>query len=112
VPAGRYGKAALTALGAWQDVARKLAPTENVRAALMLVARGEAPLGIVYASDALAEPGVRTLGEFPAHSHPPIVYPAAIVTHSPSRDAQALLDELRSVDARALWRKYGFGIAP
>jgi molybdate transport system substrate-binding protein len=110
VPAGRYAKASLQALGVWNEVARKLAPTDNVRAALMLVARGEVPFGIVYATDAAAEPRVRILGEFPAHTHPPILYPAAIVLHSRSADAPALLAFLRSGEARTIWRKFGFGI--
>ncbi len=111
VPAGRYGKAALQALGVWHAVSHKLAPTENVRAALLLVARGEAPLGIVYATDAVAEPRVRVQGEFPRNSHAPIVYPAAILASSKAREAQALLDYLRGASARAVWRKYGFAIA-
>src|SRR5204863_4871711 len=74
VPAGKYGKAALEKLGAWNGVKDKVAQAENVRAALLLVARGEAPLGIVYSTDAAAEPNVRIVGEFPAGSHPPIIY--------------------------------------
>lgn len=111
VPAGKYGRAALQALGVWPEVARKIAPAENVRAALLLVARGETPLGIVYASDAVAEPRVRVLGEFPASSHAPIVYPAAMVAASKNTEAQGVLDFLRSTEARAAWRKYGFGVA-
>jgi molybdate transport system substrate-binding protein len=109
VPAGKYAKAALQALGVWHDVSRKLAPAENVRAAMMLVARGEAPLGIVYASDAIAEPRVRVVGEFPVNSHPPIVYPAAVLSAARSGEARAWLDFLRSPEARAVWRKHGFG---
>jgi molybdate transport system substrate-binding protein len=112
VPAGRYGKAALQALGVWHALSQRLAPTENVRAALMLVARGEAPLGIVYTSDAQAEPRVRVVGVFPAHTHAPIVYPAAVLAQSRAAGAQALLDDLRGSDARTLWRKFGFGMAP
>lgn len=111
VPAGKYGKAALQKMGVWQDVARKIAPAENVRAAMLWVARGETPLGIVYASDAVAEPKVRVQGEFPAASHAPIVYPAALVAASKRAGTQRLLDELRSEPARAVWRKFGFGIA-
>ena len=77
MPAGKYGKAALETLGVWDAVAGKVAQAENVRAALALVATGEAPLGIVYATDAAAEPAVKVVGTFPADSHPPIVYPAA-----------------------------------
>jgi molybdate transport system substrate-binding protein len=111
VPAGKYGKAALQALGVWNEVSRKLAPTENVRTALMLVARGEAPLGIVYASDAAADARVRIVGEFPPRTHAPIVYPAALLAQSRSGEAPALLDYLRSAAAQAVWRKFGFGVA-
>ena len=89
VPAGKYAKAALTALGVWGSVEGKLAQAENVRAALALVARGEAPLGIVYQSDAAVEPKVKVLGTFPETSHPPIVYPVAIVAASQQRQAAA-----------------------
>ena len=78
VPAGKYAKAALEKLGAWGGVEGKLAQAENVRAALALVARGEAPLGIVYRTDAASDPSVRIVGTFPADSHPPIIYPAAV----------------------------------
>ena len=109
VPAGKYGKAALISLGVWNDVSGRIAPTENVRAALALVARGETPFGIVYASDAVAETRVRVQGEFPAHTHPAVVYPAAILAQSLAPDAQALLGDLRSAEARMQWRKHGFG---
>ena len=108
VPAGKYGKAALESLGVWSAVSSKLAPGENVRAALALVARSEAPLGIVYSSDAVAERRVRVIGEFPAHLHPPIVYPAAMLSDSRSASAEALLRFLRSAEALAVWRKFGF----
>ncbi len=108
VPAGRYGKAALEALGVWSAVTSKLAPGENVRAALALVARGEAPLGIVYSTDAIAERKVRVVGEFPASLHPPIVYPAALLADSRSKAAEALLRFLRSAAAREVWQKFGF----
>lgn len=110
VPAGKYAKAALVTLGVWDEVSRKIAATENVRAALALVAHGEVPFGIVYASDAAAEPRVRVQGEFPARTHAPVVYPVAILAQSRAGDAQALLDELRSAQARVLWRKFGFGV--
>lgn len=110
VPSGKYAKAALQSLGVWNDVARKIAPSENVRAAMLLVARGETPLGIVYASDAVAEKRVRVLGEFPPSSHAPIVYPAALLGASNNAAAPALLAFLRSAEARALWQKYGFGV--
>src|SRR5258706_11798115 len=87
VPAGKYGKAALATLGAWDGVKDKVAQAENVRAALLLVARGEAPFGIVYSTDAAAEPNVRIVGAFPEGSHPPIVYPAAVTRDAKSADA-------------------------
>jgi molybdate transport system substrate-binding protein len=111
VPAGKYGKAALESLGVWSSIERQVARTQNVRAALALVARGEAPLGIVYRTDALAEPGVRIVGTFPAGSHPPVVYPAAVIAEGPaSAAATALLDALRSPSARPVWEKHGFGV--
>src|SRR3546814_18177713 len=79
VPAGKYAKAALTSLGMWDNLAPRTAQVENVRAALLLVARGETPLGVVYGSDALAEPRVTVLATFPESSHPPIVYPVGKV---------------------------------
>jgi molybdate transport system substrate-binding protein len=108
VPAGKYGKAALEKLGVWSTVASKIARAENVRAALALVARGEAPFGIVYNTDALAERKVRVIGEFPANLHPPIVYPVALLADSRSQAAEGLLQFLRSAEARAVWRKFGF----
>ena len=88
-----------------------MARAQNVRAALALVSRGEAPFGIVYRTDALADKGVRVVGRFPADSHPPIVYPAAMISTGSSRAARALLDFLRSPAAGATWEKYGFGVA-
>lgn len=110
VPAGRYGKAALTSLGVWDGVANRLAPADNVRAALAFVARGEAPLGIVYASDVVAEPGVAVVGTFPAGSHPPIVYPAALTARA-KPDARKVLDVIASPEARPVFLKHGF-LAP
>jgi molybdate transport system substrate-binding protein len=107
VPAGLYAKAALTSLGVWSDVANRLAPAENVRAALLLVSRGETPLGIVYRTDALADPGVRIVDVFPDASHPPIVYPAALTPHA-SADAARVLDFLRGPSARAIFERQGF----
>jgi molybdate transport system substrate-binding protein len=109
VPAGKYAKAALEGLGVWGEVAPRVARAENVRAALALVARGEAPLGIVYRTDARVEPRVRVVGEFPAHLHSAIVYPAAIVAASRSAGAAPLLAFLRSPEARRIWERYGFG---
>ena len=111
VPAGKYGKAALERLGVWGSVERQVARAENVRAALALVSRGEAPLGIVYATDAYADKGVRIIDTFPATTHPPIVYPAALTAASHSPAAKALLDYLESPAARSTWEKYGFGLA-
>ena len=107
VPAGRYGKAALTALGLWQAVAGRIAAAENVRAALLLVARGEAPLGIVYQTDAAAEAGIRIVGTFPPDSHPPIVYPMAL-TRTAGPEAPGFASYLRGPAARALFEKQGF----
>lgn len=111
VPAGKYGKSALMNLGVWTTVEKQVARAENVRAALVLVSRGEAPFGIVYATDALADKGVRIVDTFAADSHPPIVYPAAMLAASRSPAARPLLDYLRSGAADALWQRYGFGLA-
>ncbi|MEO8927578.1 MAG: molybdate ABC transporter substrate-binding protein [Caulobacteraceae bacterium] len=108
VPAGRYGRAALTALGVWDSVKDKLAPTENVRAALAFVARGETPLGIVYDTDARIEPGVRIVGLFPDASHPKIVYPVALVAASANPAGPAFLRFLEGPKAARVFRKYGF----
>lgn len=108
VPAGKYAKAALESLGVWPSVQAKLAPAENVRAALALVARGESPLGIVYATDAAAEPRVRVVGAFPEGSHPPVVYPAALTERAKSSDAGRFLDFLGTPEARAVFEKHGF----
>lgn len=110
VPAGKYGKAALEKLGAWPAVKDSIAQAENVRAALLLVARGEAPLGIVYSTDAAAEPGVRIVATFPADSHPPITYPAALTRESKNADAKSFLDFLRSAKARTVFEKQGFTV--
>jgi molybdate transport system substrate-binding protein len=109
VPAGKYGRAALEKLGVWPEVSGKIARAENVRAALAFVARGEAPYGIVYRTDALAERGVRTIGEFSPGLHPAIIYPAAITAGSRSGDAGGFLAYLRSPAAGAVWERYGFG---
>ena len=109
VPAGKYGKAALASLGVWPAVRGRLARGENVRAALRLVARGEAPLGIVYATDARAERGVRTIGRFPAGSHPPIAYPMAVLRASNHPDAEGFRRFLISREGRAIFARYGFG---
>jgi molybdate transport system substrate-binding protein len=107
VPAGKYARAALVSLGVWDSVASRLAPAENVRAALVLVDRGEAPLGIVYRTDAAADAGVIVVDTFPESSHPPIVYPAAIIrTASPA--AARVLGFLRSEAARVVFEAQGF----
>ncbi|SEP72436.1 molybdate ABC transporter substrate-binding protein [Thalassovita taeanensis] len=108
VPAGIYGKAALTHLGLWNSIAPQVAQTDNVRAALALVARGEAPMGIVYATDAAADPSVTVLAEFPADSHPPITYPAAVLADSTAPEAPALLTFLQSPTAMAIFLRHGF----
>jgi len=109
VPAGKYGKAALEKLGVWSSVEKHVARAENVRAALALVSRGEAPFGIVYSTDALADKGVRVVGTFPSDSYPPIVYPAAQLASSKSSAGKLLMDYLRSPSARPTWEKFGFG---
>jgi molybdate transport system substrate-binding protein len=111
VPAGKYGRDALRSLGVWVDIETHIARAENVRAALLLVARGEAPFGIVYATDALAEPKVRVVDTFPEDAHAAIVYPVAIVATSRSRYAQRFLDSLASLAARAVWARHGFTMA-
>jgi molybdate transport system substrate-binding protein len=111
VPAGRYGKAALISLGVWPSVQDQLARTENVRAALMLVARGEAPFGIVYATDALVEPKVHVVDSFPPNTHAPIVYPLAVIAASPApARSRAFVAYLASDVARATWRRHGFTV--
>jgi len=112
VPAGRYGRAALTRLGVWSSVERKVVSAENVRAALAYVSRGEAPLGIVYDTDARADPGVRIVGLFPAGSHPPIVYPAAVLAGSKHPAAGRFMAWLASPAARAIFQKHGFSVLP
>jgi len=107
VPAGKYGKAALGTLGVWTSVEKQVVRTDNVRAALSLVARGEAAFGIVYRSDALADKGVRVVDTFPEATHAPIVYPGALVAPGKAA-ARALLDFLHSGAARPVWDKYGF----
>lgn len=111
VPAGRYGRAALQSFGVWSEVAGRLAPAENVRAALVFVVRGEAPLGIVYRSDALAEPRVRVVTVFPAGSHPPIVYPVARLRGSPAPALATEFQEwLGGPAARDRFRAAGFTV--
>ena len=109
VPAGKYAKAALQRLGVWSRVSGRIAAAENVRAALALVARGEAPLGVVYQTDAVAEPRVVVAGVFPDDSHPPIVYPIAALKDA-KRGTAALLEFLEGAQARRIFEKHGFAV--
>jgi molybdate transport system substrate-binding protein len=110
VPAGKYGKAALEALGVWCSVQDRIAQAENVRAALLLVSRGEAPLGIVYQTDAAADPNVRIVGTFPENTHPAIVYPIALVANSANPDAAAFVAYLGSAAAWPSFKRQGFTV--
>jgi molybdate transport system substrate-binding protein len=110
VPAGKYGKAALEKLGVWSSVENKVAQAENVRAALKLVATGEAPLGIVYQTDAAADPEVKIIATFPQETHAPIIYPAAVLADSKNEDAIKFLDYLKSAKAKPLFEEQGFTV--
>jgi molybdate transport system substrate-binding protein len=112
VPAGKYGKASLQALGVWDSVENRIARAENVRAALLFVSRNEAPYGIVYQTDATADPGVAIVGTFPAATHPPIIYPIAITAASGNDAAERYLAFLRSPAARDAFVKQGFIVLP
>jgi len=116
VPAGRYGQEAMASLNLWAGLKDRLAPSADVRAALALVARGEAPLGLVYATDARVEPRVRVVATFPAASHTPIVYPGAPVRRRDGvgdpEGAQAFLDVLVGAEGQALFRRFGFAPPP
>jgi molybdate transport system substrate-binding protein len=113
VPAGKYGKAALESLGVWASVEGKVAQAENVRAALALVSTGEAPLGIVYKTDAVADPKVKVVGAFPQSSHPPIVYPVAQTAGSKNAETPAFLKCLQSAKAKEIFEAQGFiALAP
>jgi len=109
VPAGKYGKEALTSLGVWDQVEGHVAQAENVRAALALVATGEAPFGIVYETDANSEKAVRIVGVFPEDSHAPIVYPAAITAEA-TGEATAFMEFLRTEEAAKLFERQGFSV--
>jgi molybdate transport system substrate-binding protein len=109
VPAGKYGKEALTRLGVWPSVEGRIAGAENVRGALALVDRGEAPLGIVYTTDALADRTVRVVGTFPPRSHRLISYPMAALTASTNPDAEGFRRYLLSAEGKATFRRFGFG---
>jgi molybdate transport system substrate-binding protein len=110
VPAGKYAKAALIELGVWDSVDKRLAEAENVRAALAYVARGETRLGIVYATDAAAEPNVKTVGRFPNGSHPPIIYPVAILVESKHPAAEAFRRYLAGPAAKPILERHGFTV--
>ncbi len=112
VPAGKYGKAALEKLGAWASVSRKVAQAENVRAALLLVSRGEAPAGIVYQTDAAADPNVKIIGTFPENTHAPIIYPIALTANADHPDAAAFLAYVKSGKAKPLFEAQGFTVLP
>jgi len=109
VPSGRYARSALAKLGVWDEIAPRLARAENVRVALLYVTRGEAPLGIVYASDALADKGVRVVDTFPADTHEPIVYPIAL-TQSAQSQAAGFVAYLTSPQGQAIFVKHGFTV--
>ena len=110
VPAGIYGKAALESLGQWEAVAPRVAQSNNVRGALALVALGEAPYGIVYATDAAAEDAVSVIGTFPGGTHPPILYPVAGIAGREGVAPSALLDYLQGAEARAAFERQGFAV--
>jgi molybdate transport system substrate-binding protein len=109
VPAGKYGKAALESLGVWDSVSGSVAEAENVRAALALVSRGEAALGVVYTTDAKADEGVKVVGAFPADSHPPILYPVALTANA-KPDAKPFYDYLVSAKAKPFFEAQGFTV--
>ncbi|MGO8800662.1 MAG: molybdate ABC transporter substrate-binding protein [Roseiarcus sp.] len=111
VPVGRYAKAALQKLGLWSVVEPRLAMTDNVRAALAFVARGEAPLGIVYATDAAADASVKVVATFPDDSHPPILYPFALTVSSHNGAADKFLTWLKSPAGRAIFERQGFKVS-
>ncbi len=112
VPVGRYAKASLRKLGLWSVVEPRLAMTDNVRTALAFVARGEAALGIVYATDAAAEPTVKVVATFPEDSHPPILYPFALTAASRNAAAESFLAYLKSAGGRAFFARQGFAVIP
>ncbi|HET6221708.1 MAG TPA: molybdate ABC transporter substrate-binding protein, partial [Dongiaceae bacterium] len=110
VPAGKYGKAALEKLGVWTSVSSKLAQAENVRAALLLVSRGEAPVGVVYQTDAASDSNVKIIGTFPEDTHPPIIYPIALTVGASHPDAAAFLAYIKSAKARPAFEAQGFTV--
>jgi molybdate transport system substrate-binding protein len=110
VPAGKYAKAAFEKFGRWDELKDKVASTENVRAALLLVSRGEAPYGVVYRSDAVADKAVKVIGTFPAGSHPAIVYPIAVIKGSKNPDASDYFNYLISPEAAQYFEQQGFTV--
>ena len=112
VPAGKYAKASLVALGVWESVASRIVSADNVRAALNFVAKDETTLGVVYRSDAVSEPAVRVVDTFPESSHAPIVYPAAIVADHDTPSAREVLALLRAPSSRAIFERHGFDAPP
>jgi molybdate transport system substrate-binding protein len=110
VPAGKYGKAALQKLGVWASLSGKIAQAENVRAALLLVSRGEAPAGIVFQTDAVADPNVKIIGTFPEDTHPRIIYPIALTASATHPDAAAFLAYIKSAKAKPLFEAQGFTV--
>lgn len=110
VPAGQYGRQALTSLGLWDEVEGSVAQADNVRATLALVAMGEAPFGIVYATDAAAEPAVHVIGTFSADSHDPVSYPAALLKAASDEADEKFFDALRGPDATRIFAAHGFEI--
>lgn len=110
VPAGIYGKQALQTLAIWDSVKDHLAPMKDVRAALTLVERGEAPIGLVYATDAVISDKVRVIGMFPEDSHPPIVYPVAVMSGRLTPEADQFMKFLKTPEAGAVFQKYGFSV--
>jgi molybdate transport system substrate-binding protein len=110
VPVGKYAKVALGKLGAWDAISGRIARADSVRAALALVERGEAPLGIVYATDAAVAPKVKVIAVFSEDLHPPIIYPAALVQGRSAPAAVRFLDYLKTPEAKAVFQKYGFSV--
>ncbi len=108
VPVGRYAKAALENLGHWNAIGNRIAGAENVRVALTLVERGEAPFGIVYGTDAKSSPRVAVVGMFPAGSYPPVTYPAAIVAKRDAKPARDFIAFLSSAEGKAILQRFGF----
>ena len=110
VPAGIYGKQSFEMLGVWASLESRVAPMQDVRAALVMVERGETPLGVVYATDAALSERVKVVGVFPEETHPPIVYPAAVVSELKKKDALALLEFLKTPAVQAVFEKHGFAL--